>query len=61
VDQGAASRDITTHEVPVAERGAILDAYQQRFRKMPRVAAMFRALPDPADHPTFLIESRLAD
>jgi hypothetical protein len=41
--------------VPVAERGALLELYGARYRKMPTVAAVLRALPDPADHPIFRI------
>jgi deazaflavin-dependent oxidoreductase (nitroreductase family) len=46
---------ITVAEVPVAERAALLRAYTDRYAKMPTVAARLRALPDPADHPTFRI------
>lgn len=49
-------RDFVAVEVPVAERGPLLDAYLRRYGKMPRVAATFAELPDPADHPTFRIQ-----
>jgi len=47
--------DFTATEVPVEERPPLIDAYLDRFRKMPTVARTFRALPDAAHHPTFLI------
>jgi deazaflavin-dependent oxidoreductase (nitroreductase family) len=42
-------------EVPPQERAPLMQAYLRRFGTMPTVAATFRALPDPADHPTFRI------
>jgi deazaflavin-dependent oxidoreductase (nitroreductase family) len=42
-------------EVPVAERPALLEHYAAEFGKMPTVAGVLRALPDPADHPVFRI------
>ena len=47
--------DITVVGIPVADRPAVIEAYLARYGKMPHVAATFRALPDPADHPTFRI------
>jgi deazaflavin-dependent oxidoreductase (nitroreductase family) len=47
--------DFRASEVPVAQRGPILAAYQQAFGSAPGVGPAFRALPDPADHPTFRI------
>lgn len=47
--------EITVVEVPVADRRPVLEAYAARYHKMPTVAATLRALPDPADHPTFRI------
>jgi F420H(2)-dependent quinone reductase len=45
-------------EVPVAQRGPLVAAYVQKYG--PKyggfVAKEFAALPDPADHPVFLIE-----
>lgn len=49
------AEEITVAEVPVADRGPVLDAYAARYHKLPTVAALLRALPDPADHPTFRI------
>jgi hypothetical protein len=47
--------EIRVEEVPVEERGALLEIYKARFGRMPTVGAVLRALPDPADHPTFRI------
>jgi deazaflavin-dependent oxidoreductase (nitroreductase family) len=41
--------------VPTEARPPIIDAYLRRFGKMPGVAAAFRQLPEPADHPTFRV------
>jgi deazaflavin-dependent oxidoreductase (nitroreductase family) len=49
--------EFTATEVPVEERPPLIDTYLDRFHKMPTVARTFRALPDPAHHPTFLITS----
>ncbi len=45
----------TAVEVPTAQRPPLIEAYLQKFGKLPTVASTFRALPDPADHPTFRI------
>lgn len=45
----------TATEVPVAERPALIAGYRRRFGRFPMVGKTFDALPDPADHPTFLI------
>lgn len=55
--QQGRTRRITTSEVPVAERPPILAAYRTAYDKMPNVASTFRALPDPADHPVFRIDT----
>ena len=47
--------EIEVADVPVAERAALLDAYRDRYAKMPTVGSVLRALPDPADHPMFRI------
>lgn len=52
------TESITAGEVPVAQRGALLDAYAAKFGKTPGVMATFRALPDPADHPVFEIATQ---
>jgi hypothetical protein len=46
---------ISVVEVPVGERGVLLELYRARYGKLPTVAAVLRALPDPADHPLFRI------
>jgi hypothetical protein len=53
---GRASERIYATEVPVAERPAILTAYQNLAGKA--VTSHFKALPEPSDHPVFRIESR---
>lgn len=55
--RGRAEENITVEEVPVAERAPLLEIYTERFGRMPTVGATLRALPDPADHPTFRIVS----
>jgi deazaflavin-dependent oxidoreductase (nitroreductase family) len=47
--------EIGVVEVPIAERAALLELYAARYGKMPTVAGVLRALPDPADHPIFRI------
>jgi deazaflavin-dependent oxidoreductase (nitroreductase family) len=47
--------EISVVEVPVVERPPLLEIYAARFGRMPTVGAVLRALPDPADHPTFRI------
>jgi hypothetical protein len=49
--------EIVVEEVPVEERGPLLEVYTERFGRMPTVGAVLRKLPDPADHPTFRIVS----
>jgi len=46
-------------EVPAADRGPVLAAYQEAAGRA--VASHFKALPDPADHPVFHIASREDD
>ena len=47
--------EFTAAEVPVEQRQPLIEAYLRQFGKLPTVAKTFRALPDPADHPTFRI------
>jgi len=47
--------EFTTTEVPVEQRPPLIGAYLRQFGTLPTVASTFRALPDPADHPTFQI------
>ena len=44
-------------EVPVEQRPQLMTVYVERFGRMPTVGKSFASLPDPADHPTFLITS----
>jgi deazaflavin-dependent oxidoreductase (nitroreductase family) len=44
-------------EVPAGQRQPLIEAYLREFGKLPTVARTFRALPDPADHPSFRITS----
>ena len=48
--------EITVTEVPIADRAPLLEVYSERYGRFPTVADVLRALPDPADHPTFRIE-----
>ncbi|HEX3946759.1 MAG TPA: nitroreductase family deazaflavin-dependent oxidoreductase [Acidimicrobiales bacterium] len=41
-------------EIPVAERPPIIAAYRQAAGR--EVNGYFKSLPDPADHPTFLLD-----
>jgi deazaflavin-dependent oxidoreductase (nitroreductase family) len=47
--------DIEVVDVPVAKRAELLRSYADRYGKMPTVASVLRALPDPGDHPVFRI------
>ncbi len=47
--------EFTVAEVPVEQRQPLIEAYLRQFGKLPTVARTFRALPDPAHHPTFRI------
>ncbi|MFD9326125.1 nitroreductase family deazaflavin-dependent oxidoreductase [Streptomyces sp. NPDC060065] len=49
---------VTAEEVPEAERPVLLAAYRERYGKMPTVSTVLTALPDPADHPVFLIRKQ---
>jgi F420H(2)-dependent quinone reductase len=51
----AGAEEITADQLPVRERPPLLTAYEREYGKMPTVAAVLRALPDPADHPIFRI------
>ncbi len=42
-------------ELPAAERGPIIDAYRAKVGRM--VDGYWKRLPEPADHPTFRLES----
>ena len=47
--------EIDVADVPVAERGELLDVYRDRYGKMPTVGGVLDRLPEPADHPMFRI------
>jgi hypothetical protein len=49
------TEELTTTEVPAEQRPTLIGAYLQQFGTLPTVASTIRALPDPADHPTFRI------
>ena len=53
--QKGRTEEFTAVEVPTEELPALLDAYVERFEKMPTVGSTFRSIPDAADHPTFKI------
>lgn len=55
LDTADGIEQIEAREVPVEERPHLLEVYQERYGKMPTVAGVLRALPQPADHPIFLI------
>jgi hypothetical protein len=48
---------VTATEVAVAERPPILDAYKAKGGKV--VETYFTQLPDPADHPVFLLTTKV--
>jgi deazaflavin-dependent oxidoreductase (nitroreductase family) len=45
----------TAVEVPVERRAPLIAAYRSQFDRFPMVGKTFEQLPDPADHPTFLL------
>jgi hypothetical protein len=47
--------EFTTTDVPAEQRPPLIEDYLRQFGTLPTVAGAFRALPDPADHPTFRI------
>ncbi len=53
--QRGQTEEIEVDDVPVAERTELLRIYGDRYGKMPTVASVLRALPDPGDHPVFRI------
>ncbi|MDT3440587.1 MULTISPECIES: nitroreductase/quinone reductase family protein [unclassified Pseudofrankia] len=55
LDHEGRTEDIEVTDVPVSARPPLIDAYLASYGRMPTVGASFRALPDPADHPTFRI------
>ena len=55
---GGRKNRFTAREIPAAERAPLVAAYVQRYGSKYGgfVAKEFAALPDPADHPVFLLE-----
>jgi EmrB/QacA subfamily drug resistance transporter/deazaflavin-dependent oxidoreductase (nitroreductase family) len=58
--QRGSVEEITVDDVPLEQRAPLLEIYYERFGRMPTVGGVLRALPDPADHPTFRITSARA-
>jgi deazaflavin-dependent oxidoreductase (nitroreductase family) len=56
--QKGQQQEFTAEEVPVAERGPLLEEYKRRYRRAPGVASSFNQFPDPAHHPTFRVSPR---
>ncbi|HEX3630788.1 MAG TPA: nitroreductase family deazaflavin-dependent oxidoreductase, partial [Candidatus Dormibacteraeota bacterium] len=56
---GGRNARVRATEIPPAERKPMVDAYVQRYGKKYGgfVAKEFAAMPDPADHPVFLLEN----
>ncbi|MEU6375685.1 nitroreductase family deazaflavin-dependent oxidoreductase [Streptomyces sp. NPDC046909] len=52
------TEEIEVDEVPEAERPALMAAYRDKYGGMPTVSGVLTALPDPADHPVFLIRAK---
>jgi hypothetical protein len=52
----AGTEEFASSEVPVAERGPILEAYKKVAGRA--VKALFEQLPNPEDHPTFRLSAR---
>ncbi len=46
---------IDVQEVPVSDRAPLMKVYEERYGKMPTVSSVLHALPNPADHPVFVI------
>jgi deazaflavin-dependent oxidoreductase (nitroreductase family) len=53
--RGSGVEEFVAVEVSPSGRPPLIEAYLRRYGRMPQVAASFRQLPDPADHPTFRI------
>jgi hypothetical protein len=45
-------------EVPVEQRPPLIAAYLDAFGRYPNVRQLFQDLPDPADHPVFLLTTK---
>jgi len=55
---GWGTEPFTAVEVPDEEKPRVIEAYLERWG--PQVRSQFEALPDPADHPVFRIETAQA-
>ena len=57
---GGRKSRFTAREIPAAERAPLVAAYVKRYGSKYGgfVAKEFAALPDPTDHPVFLLETR---
>jgi deazaflavin-dependent oxidoreductase (nitroreductase family) len=55
------SRRFGVDEVPSEQRPPLIAEYRRQFDRFPSVAATFEQLPDPADHPTFLLKEKGRD
>ena len=55
---GWGTETFTAVEVPDEEKPRVIEAYLERWG--PQVRSQFEALPDPADHPVFRIETAQA-
>jgi hypothetical protein len=53
--QRGRSERFTAVEIPVAERPPVIDAYRAKAGRT--VDSYWKRLPDPADHPTFRLDS----
>jgi deazaflavin-dependent oxidoreductase (nitroreductase family) len=49
------AEEIEVAEVPAGERAELLEVYGAKYSKMPTVASVLGALPQPDAHPIFLI------
>ena len=49
------SQRIAADEIPVDRRAPVIDAYRAKAGRA--VAGLFAKLPDPADHPVFLVDA----
>jgi hypothetical protein len=60
--RGGRTVRFTATEIPAGQRGPLVAAYVHQYgtKYGGFVAKEFAALPDPADHPVFLIESKAA-
>jgi deazaflavin-dependent oxidoreductase (nitroreductase family) len=53
------TEDIEVEEVPADRVAPLMAEYLRQFGKLPNVAKTFAALPEPSDHPTFRITTKV--